>query len=69
MIRHCNGYDRGLLDGPTKGAGPCACGLTFDDADRSVAYPHVFIATREDREALAALADSIAVDPAGRGTV
>jgi len=69
MIRRCNGFDRGLLDGPTKTAGPCACGLTFDDADRSVAYPHVFIATRADREALAALADSIAREPASRGPV
>jgi len=59
MIRTCNGNDRNLLDGPTSTAGPCACGLTFDDVRRSTIYPHVFIPTREEKEAIEAFLDSV----------
>lgn len=65
MMRHCDGTDPYLLDGPTPNAGPCACGLRFDDAARSTVYPHVFIPTRDDKERLAAMLDSIAVEEAG----
>lgn len=63
MIRTCNGADRFLLDGPTSSAGPCACGLTFDDVQRSTVYPHVFIPTRAEREAMIAMLDTIVVEP------
>lgn len=52
MIRTCDGTDPHLLDSAIRTAGPCACGLTFDDVDRSVVYPHVFIPTAEDKAAL-----------------
>lgn len=38
MRRECDGKDPNLLDKP--GGGPCNCGLTFDDVDYSVIYPH-----------------------------
>lgn len=63
MIRTCDGTDRTLLDSPLHTAGPCACGLTFDDGDRSVVYPHVFIPTADDRAAMAAMLDTVAVEP------
>lgn len=63
MIRTCNGTDRYLLDGPTPNAGPCICGLTFDDVRRSTVYPHVFIPTRAEREAMLAMLDSVALEP------
>lgn len=63
MIRTCNGHDVLLLDGPTGTAGPCACGLTFDDVERSTVYPHVFIPTAADKTAMLAALDSIALEP------
>lgn len=62
MIRTCDATDPNLLDAPTSTAGPCACGLTFDDTQRSVIYPHVFIPTRADKARLAAWLDSVSVD-------
>lgn len=38
MIRHCNGSDRFLT--ARDGSEFCACGLQFDDVDRSVIWPH-----------------------------
>lgn len=52
MIRTCDGTDPHLLDSALRTAGPCACGLTFDDTDRSVIHPHVFIPTADDKAAL-----------------
>jgi len=63
MIRTCDGTDPTLLDSAIRTAGPCACGLTFDDNDRSVIYPHAFIPTADDIATLRACSDSIAVDP------
>lgn len=50
MMRTCDGSDRNLLrkidgDVPTKATMnnayvPCNCGLSFDDLDRSVVFPH-----------------------------
>lgn len=61
MIRHCDGTDPNLLDDSVT-ATPCSCGLTFDDVHRCVIYPHAFIPTRAEREALAAMLDSIVVE-------
>jgi hypothetical protein len=62
MIRTCNGYDPHLLDGPGRTAAPCACGLTFDDVQRTAVYPHVFIPTAADKAALLAALDTIVVE-------
>ena len=62
MIRTCNGYDLTLLDGPARTAGPCACGLTFDDVERSTVYPHIFIPTADDKAAMLAALDTIVVE-------
>jgi hypothetical protein len=62
MIRHCNGHDVNLLDRPTHHAGPCACGLTFDDVERSTIYPHVFLPTDEDRRRFADWLDTVSVE-------
>lgn len=43
MIRHCDGTDPNLIrpdDILTSTYVPCACGLKFDDVDRSVVHPH-----------------------------
>jgi hypothetical protein len=37
MIRTCCGTDPNLL---AEDRSPCACGLTFDDVERMVTYPH-----------------------------
>lgn len=61
MIRHCDGTDANLLDdAPT--ARPCACGLTFDDVERSVIYPHVFLPTAADRQRLAEWLETVSVE-------
>ncbi len=49
MIRHCDGQDPNLVD---EEMNPCACGLTFDDVDHEVIYPHRRLPTREEREAM-----------------
>jgi hypothetical protein len=54
MIRTCDGTDCNLI---TEDGGPCRCGLTFDDVDHRVIYPHERIPTREEKAAaMAALA-------------
>lgn len=62
-IRTCDGTDIYLRDGATPNAGPCACRETFDDVRRSTVYPHVFIPTRAEKEAMIAQADSVALEP------
>jgi hypothetical protein len=62
MIRTCDGTDPNLLDSGLRTAGPCACGLTFDDVDRSVIHPHVFIPTADDKAALAEALLTVDVD-------
>lgn len=62
MMRTCNGTDPNLLDAAIPNAGPCACGLAFDDAERDVIYPHAFLMTAADRARLAAWIDSISVE-------
>jgi hypothetical protein len=62
MIRTCDATDPNLLDGPMSAAGPCACGLTFDDVQRSVIYPHVFLPTPADKARLAAWLDSVSIE-------
>jgi hypothetical protein len=51
MLRTCNGTDSTLvaIDGA-----PCACGLTFDDVEHYVTFPHERIPTRAEREAFMA---------------
>lgn len=43
-------------------SGPCACGLRFDDVERSVIYPHVFLPTAEDKARLSAWLDTVSVE-------
>lgn len=62
MIRTCNGRDEWLRSERTPNSMPCDCGLTFDDVTRSTVYPHVFIPTRAEKEAMAAMLDSVAVE-------
>jgi hypothetical protein len=38
VIRRCDGSDPNLI--ARDGSGCCACGLTFDDVDRMVIWPH-----------------------------
>lgn len=62
MIRTCDGTDVNLKREEvtrTTRAGqecmewvPCDCGLSFDDVERLVIYPHHFIPNREDKAAL-----------------
>lgn len=40
MQRTCDGTDPNLLDIV---GDPCNCGMTFDDVDRTVIYPHLLI--------------------------
>ncbi len=51
MLRVCDGTDPNLLD---KDGQPDTCGLEFDDVQRSVIHPHVFIPTQEEKAALLA---------------
>jgi hypothetical protein len=63
MIRTCNGTDEFLRRERvtrTSDAGqeetawvPCDCGLTFDDVQRVTIYPHYYIPTPVEREAMA----------------
>lgn len=62
MIRYCDGTDINLPDGPTSTAAPCACGLRFDDVERSTVYPHVFLPTDEDRRRFGEWLDTVSVD-------
>lgn len=62
MIRHCDGTDPNLIDGPTTASGPCVCGLTFDDVARSAVYPHVFLPTAADRARFAEWLDTVSVE-------
>lgn len=61
MLRTCNGHDVNLLDDAVTAA-PCACGLTFDDVDRSVIWPHPFIPTEAEKAALRAALDTIVLE-------
>lgn len=63
MMRTCNGRDPWVRSERTPAATPCTCGLTFDENTRSLVYPHVFIPTRADLARMAAMGDSIAVEP------
>lgn len=38
MIRRCDGSDPHLIS--RHGSGHCSCGLTFDDVERMVIWPH-----------------------------
>jgi hypothetical protein len=38
VIRRCDGSDRNLI--ARDGSECCACGLTFDDVERMVIWPH-----------------------------
>jgi hypothetical protein len=49
MIRTCDGTDPNLVDPE---GGPCGCGLTFDDVDLTVIFPHHRIPGRDEKEAL-----------------
>jgi hypothetical protein len=49
MQRTCDGADCYLI-GPD--GGPCACGLTFDDVERLVVWPHRRILSAIEREEL-----------------
>lgn len=40
MMRHCDGTDSNLIRKVGDGYEPCACGLTFDDVNHMVIYPH-----------------------------
>lgn len=57
MIRHCDGNDPNLVkpdpDDPQRYI-PCDCGLTFDDVEHRVIYPHEQIVklTAEQRDNL-----------------
>jgi hypothetical protein len=62
MNRTCDGTDLNLPDGPTPNAGPCACGLTFDDTTRSTVYPHVFLMTPQDRARMTTWLDTVSVE-------
>jgi hypothetical protein len=62
-IRTCNGRDEWLRSERTPKSQPCTCGLTFDVTTRSVVYPHVFIPTRAEMEALRAQREGVALEP------
>ncbi len=64
MMRHCDGTDVNLRSEPTPNAGPCACGLRFDDVARTTVYPHVFIPTPAEKQAMLAALDTVALEPA-----
>jgi len=49
MIRTCDGTDSNLTDEQGE---PCKCGLVFDDVEYMVVYPHSYIPTREEKEAI-----------------
>lgn len=63
MIRTCNGRDPWLRSERTPRSTPCTCGLTFDDVTRSTVYPHVFIPTRAEKEAMLAQLESVVLEP------
>ena len=48
MIRHCDGNDPHLTGGDGE---PCHCGITFDDVEYEVIYPHRRIPSRAEKEA------------------
>lgn len=56
MLRVCNGQDPNLLD---RNGQADACGLTFDDVERSVIHPHVFIPTQEEKAAMLASLEDV----------
>lgn len=62
MMRTCDGTDPYLKAEATPNAGPCTCQATFDDVRRSTVYPHVFIPTKSEKAALAALLDTVALE-------
>lgn len=49
MIRTCDGTDPNLVD---QYGIPCSCGLTFDDVEAEVVYPHTRILSREEKDRL-----------------
>lgn len=60
MIRTCDGTDPNLTGAD---GNPCECGLVFDDVRYMVAFPHLYIPTHEEKDALikawTAMRDSI----------
>jgi hypothetical protein len=59
MIRTCDGTDPNLTREARPGeepfglwpdSVPCDCGLTFDDVERTVIWPHTRIPTCEERD-------------------
>jgi hypothetical protein len=56
LKRTCDGKDDSLVS--VEGE-PCACGLTFDDAERMVIWPHQLLLTREEKEQLRRLSEFV----------
>jgi hypothetical protein len=52
VIRTCSGQDPNLI---TEDGLPCACGLTFDDVERMVIFPHRELPPKRSLEELEAL--------------
>jgi hypothetical protein len=59
MIRTCCGTDPNLL---AEDRSPCACGLTFDDVERMVTYPHDMV-RGGGRSIAEAVAREMGLDP------
>jgi hypothetical protein len=59
MMRVCNGNDPNLVD---RAGQPDACGLTFDDVERSVVHPHVFIPSPEEKARILAQLEDVVVE-------
>lgn len=50
MIRYCDGKDVNLIRQIKSGAyEPCDCGLSFDDVDHTVVFPHTPFAKTSER--------------------
>lgn len=68
MIRRCDGSDPNLT--ARDGSGFCACGLTFDDVERMVIWPHYQIGPKLTLAELIALAreQGVELPPVVTGT-
>jgi hypothetical protein len=47
MLRTCDGTDPNLVDPAGQ---PCACGMTFEDVDRAVIWPHQRVLSRAEKQ-------------------
>ena len=56
MMRTCDGTDPNLvgIDGQ-----PCKCGITFDDVNQMVVFPHFPILSKEEKERILQAWDSM----------